>query len=231
MTVNWGNIKQSTPGEQASQKWLAWFKAHQEIVAVIGIIVILAGIGVPYYLHSQQQNEKDAQNVLNLGQMYLRMPIDPKNGFKSAAERNQQALQTFQRIVTDYPGTPTSKIARYYVAKTQYFQGLYTQSYASFDIASHELKETPLGPEAYFGKILSLEGQNLWQQAAAAAEQFLKENPDDYIVPQIRLNLADVYLKIPNKDKALEQLKITAKSFPDSDWAKEAESRLGNLNS
>ena len=54
------------------QKWLDWAKAHQEVIAVGSIIAIILAIGVPYYLHSQQQNEETAQGVLNLGQYYLR---------------------------------------------------------------------------------------------------------------------------------------------------------------
>ncbi|HEY5039436.1 MAG TPA: tetratricopeptide repeat protein, partial [bacterium] len=214
------------------QKGLTWAKAHQEIVAVSGIVLLLLIIGIPYYLHSQEQSEKDAMGVLSLGQYYLHSQVDPKNGpFKTNLEKNQQSLQTFQRITTDYPGTKTSKIARYYTAKCQYTLGQFAQAYSSFEAASQELKGSPLSDEAYFGKILCLESQTQWTQAATLAETFLKTNSDSFIAPEIHLNLSDIYLNTQNKDKALDQLKMIVQSYSDTNWGKEAARRLENLKS
>ncbi len=229
MTINWGHI--AVPHEKSAvQKGLDWAKSHQEIIAVSGILLILVAIGVPYYLHSQVQSEKDAEGVLSLGQYYLRATVDPKNGpFKSTVERDQQALQTFQRIITDYAGTPSAKIARYYAAKSEFSLGQINQSYANFDVAIQELKGTPLGDEATLGKILCLEAQNQFSQGALLAEAFLQGKPNSFIAPEIRLNLSDLYLKTKDRAKALDQLQQVAKNYADSDWGKEAERRLKNL--
>src|ERR1039458_8156665 len=145
MTTNWGNLNPAGHKISAAQKWLAWAKAHQELVAVCGIAVLFLGIAIPYYLHSQEQSEKDAQGVLSLGQYYLHAQVDPKNGpFKSSEEKNKQALQTFQRILTDYSGASTTKLARFYAAKCQYELGQFQQAYGNFEAASQELKDNPL---------------------------------------------------------------------------------------
>jgi len=231
MTVNWG--KQLGIAEKsAAEKWMEWAKAHQEVVAVTAILLLLLGVGIPYYLSSQAKSENDAKGVLNLGQYYLHSQVDPKNGpFKSDAEKYQQAIQTFQRINTDYPGTKTAKLARYYVAKSQFELGQYSQAYTSFDAASQELKNSPLGDEAYLGKIFCLAAQSQLAPATTLAETFLKDNPDSFIVPEVRLSLSDLYLKAQDKGKAIEQLKLTAKINPDSEWGKEATRRLEKINS
>ncbi len=231
MTVNWG--KQLGIAEKTStQKWVEWAKAHQEIVAVTTILLLLLGVGIPYYINSQAKSENDAKGVLNLGQYYLHAQVDPKNGpFKSDTEKYQQAIQTFQRITTDYAGTKTAKLARYYVAKSQFELGQFSQAYSSFDAASQELKDSPLGEEAYLGKIFCLAAQNQLAPATTLAETFLKDNPDSFIAPQVRLSLSDLYLKTQNKEKAIEQLKITAKNYPDSSWSKEASQRLEKISS
>ena len=214
------------------QKALDWAKARQEMVAVSVIVLLLLAVGIPYIQHNREQSEKDASGVLNLGQYYLHSPVDPKNGpFKTEMEKEQQALQTFQRVMTDYSGTKTAKLARYYVAKSQYLMGQYTQAYSSFDAASQALKDTPLGDQAFLGKILSLEAQNQLGPATTLAETFLKEHSDSFMAPEIRLNLSDLYLKAQNKDKAVEQLKWVAQNFADSDWGKEATRRLESLKS
>jgi tetratricopeptide (TPR) repeat protein len=227
-----GNFNPQLREKSAAEKGLAWAKAHQEIVAVSVIVLLLMGIGIPYYFHSQDQNEKDAQGVLSLGQYYLHAQVDPQKGpFKSVVERNQNALQTFQRILTDYSGTKTTKIARYYVAKCQYDLGQLQQAYGSFDAASQQLKDNPLGDEAYFGKILCLEAQNQLPQSITLAETFLKDRPDSFITAELRLNLSDIYLKSNDKAKALDQLKEVSKDYPDSDWGKEADRRLKDFQS
>jgi TolA-binding protein len=231
MVVNWGGLQSKTATEnKPMQKALTWAKTHQEIIAATGIFILLLGIGIPYYFHSKAQSEKEAMGVLNLGQWYLHSPIDPKNGpFKTAQERDQQALQTFQRITNDYKGTYASKIARFYMAKCQFSLRLYPQAYVSFDESSLELKDAPMSAEAYLGKVLCMEVQSQWPQAATLLEAYLKENPDSFLAPEIRLNLSDVYLKNQNKDKALEQLKLVASKYSDSNWGREAQRRLEKI--
>ncbi len=220
------------PSEKSGPKWLVWAKAHQEIIAVIGILIILMCVGIPYYLHSVEQSEKDATQALNLGQYYLHSAVDPKNGpFKTNQEKDQQALQAFQRITTDYSGTRAAKIARFYVAKCQFFLGQFNLAYASFDFAVQELKDTPLGEESYLGKVLCLESQSQWTQAITLLETRLKLKPDSYLVPEMLLRLANCYLKTQNKLKAMEVLGKTAETYKNSDWGKEAARRLEALKS
>ncbi len=223
----------SHPTEQNHiQKWITWAKTHQEMVFVGAILLIIMAVGIPYYLHSLEQSEKDAQNSLNLAQYYLQAPVDPKNGpFKSDSEKYQQALQTFHRITTDYAGTKTAKIAQFFEAKCQYFMGQYQQAYASFDAASQSLKEGPLGQEAFLGKTLCLEAQNQWPQVITLLESFLKDQPQSFLIPEIQLRLAEAYLKNQNKDKAMEELKMTTKQYGDTNWGKEAAQRLSELAS
>ena len=230
MTVQWGNLGPTLSGKTPVQKAVDWAKAHQEWVAVSGIVLVLLGVGIPYYLHSQAKQESDAQGALGLGQYYLHAQVDPKNGpFKSSAERDQQALKTFSRITTDYGGTSTAKLAGFYQAKCQYDLGKYTEAYSSFEKAAQDLEKTPLGDEAHLGKILCLEAQGQFPQAAVLAEAFLKDHPDSFLDSEMRLNLSDIYLKANNRDKALAELKQVSKNDPDSDWGKEADRRLKNL--
>jgi|GEM_PF-1295877 len=214
------------------QKTLIWAKAHQEMVFVGAVLLLILAIGIPYALHSMEQSEKDAVNSLNLAQYYLQAPVDSKNGpFKTDSEKYQQALQTFHRITTDYTGTKTAKLAQFFEAKCQYFMGQYPQAYATFDLASQSLKDGPMGQEALLGKILCLEAQNQWPQAITLLETFKKDQPQSFLMPEIQLRLAEAYLKNQNKDKAVEELKLTTKMYSDTNWGKEASQELKELNS
>jgi len=213
------------------KKLLIKAKAHQEALAVAGIIVIIIALFVPYYLKSKAQSEKDAADVLNLGQYYLRAGVDAQNGpFKSEAEKYQQCLQTFQRIKTDFPGTSSSKVGEYYLAKCQYFMGQYTQSYSNFEEASRELKGTPLGDEAQVGQILSLVAQKQWEPSQQLAQAFISGHPDSFLIPEVKLDLSDIYLQLNDKEKAVAELKEVA-AVSSASWSQEASRRLKNLQS
>lgn len=212
------------------QKWLDWAKQHQEMVFVGSLVVLLMAVGIPYYFHSQAKANDDAQGVFSLAQYYQHAGVDPKNGpFKSEDEKNQQALTTFQRVVNDFAGTPTAKLARYFVAKDQLLLRQNTLAYSSFNLASQELKGTPLGDEAFLGKIVALEADNKLSQATAFAETFIKNNPQSAIYPEVALNLSALYLQNQQKDKAKDQLNGIVKAYPDTNWCKEASERLAVL--
>lgn len=231
MTSQWDDLKSSVSETVFWKNWLQKAKAHQEALAVIGIIVIVIALFVPYYLRNKAQSEKDAAGVLNLGQYYLRANVDPQNGpFKSEAEKYQQCLQTFQRIKTDFPGTSSSKLAEYYLAKCEYFMGQYAQAYSGFDEASRQLRGTPLGDESQVGQILSLIAQKQWDQSQQLALSFLSGHPDSFLVPEVKLDLSDIYLQLNDKEKAVAQLKEVAGSTNLS-WSQEAARRLKNLQS
>lgn len=231
MSSVWGAIPGITE-KNTAQKAMDWAKAHQQWIAGGFFLVLALAIGVPLYLSSKEQDEKKAQYELNLGQYYLQSRIDPVNGpFKSAVERDQHALQAFQDIVNKYSGSSAHRLAAFYVAKCQFDLGQYQQAYASFDAASSSLKDTPLGAEAFYGKILCLAAQNEGPQAVTLAETFLKEFPDSFILPQVRLTLSDLYLKAKDIAKAREQLRTVAEKFPESGWGKEAKRRLKDMAS
>ncbi|HEV2354105.1 MAG TPA: hypothetical protein VGR89_07675, partial [Puia sp.] len=61
MATHWGGFKPIRQEKSEVEKWQDWAKAHQEFIAVAGIVLLLVGIGIPYFLHSREQSEKDAQ--------------------------------------------------------------------------------------------------------------------------------------------------------------------------
>ena len=229
------NMINSIPGlhtKGSLEKALDWAKAHQQWVAVAGFFILLVAFGVPYYLASREQDEKKAQDELSLGQYYLQSRVDPQNGpFKTSVERDQHALQAFQDVQSKYSGSGASKLAKFYIAKCEFNLGQFQQAYSSFESAAEALKDTPLGDECSFGKILCLSAQNQVPQAITLSETFLKSQADSFIGPQIRLNLSDLYLKNKDQAKALEQLNWVAQKSSDTAWGKEAQRRLKGLKS
>jgi len=207
-----------------------WAKAHQEVLAVGALLLLLLFVGVPYYLKSQRQTEKDASNMLDMAGYYLNSAVDAKNGpFKTEQEKYQQSLETFQRVMNNYSGTPSSRIAQYYVGKCQYMLGQYPQAYASFDVAVGELKGTPLSDAAALGKILCMSVQDKTQEAIALYETFLKERPDSFLVPEAKLGYSGCLVKSGDKAKAIQVLESLAKDSAGTTPGHEAQRLLKGL--
>jgi len=221
----------TTTDKRTFEDLLRWARAHQEAVAVAGVLLLLTLLGVPYYLYSRDKNEKDSLNVLNLAQFYFHAEVNPERGFKTNTEKFQQALVAFQRVTTDYRGTHSARIAQFYVGKCQFYLGQYSTAYSSFDQASRDLKGTALSEEAAYGRVLCLEAQKQYPQALTIGETFLAENPDSFLVPEVQVTLAEIHLKNKDKNKAEEFLQKTATTYPDTTWGKEAARRLKDLKS
>ncbi len=222
------SIKQTyEPPKTPFENALAWMKSRQELLAVGVLVLLLLFFGIPYYMKSQKQAGQDASNQLSMAVYYVSVPVDAERGpFKTEAEKYQQTLQSFQRILNNYGGTPAAKVAQYYVGKCQYMLAQYPQAYASFDAALLPLKGSPLGDAAVLGKVYCMAVQDKTTEANAMFEAFLKEFPKSYLAPEARLAYASSLMKIKNETKAQEQLKLLAKDSPDTFWGKEAEKRL-----
>lgn len=216
------------PAEQAKD----WMRSHQEILAVGALVILLLVFGVPYYLKSQRQTEKDASNMLNMAEYYLNSAVDAKNGpFKTETEKYQQSLETFQRILNNYSGTPSARIAQYFVGKCQYMLGQYPQAYASFDAAAGELEGTPLADAAALGKIHSMAVQDKTAEAVALYETFLRDRPSSFLLSEAKLGYSGALLKQGDKAKAIQVLESLAKDSAGTTPGMEAERRLKALRS
>jgi predicted negative regulator of RcsB-dependent stress response len=209
-----------------------WAKSKQEVLAVSVIFILLLVVGIPYYLKSREQAERDAVQKLSVAQYYLNAQVDAKNGpFKSETEKYQAALQQFQQVTQQGAGTGAAKVAQYYVGKCQLILNQYPSAYVSFDEASQRLKGTPLGEAAWVGKATALVLQQKWNDAASEMEKCLVQYPDGFLAPTVRMNLSDTYLKAGQKDKALKLLQQVVKDKPNSDEGREASRVLKTLQS
>jgi len=198
-------------------KILVWAKGKQEIIAVSFLVVLLVSVGIPYYLKSKAESESTGMQKLNVAQYYLTSHVDPKNGpFKSDREKYQAALQQFQQVAQQNAGTYAAKAAKYYEGKCQLVMGQYAQAYVSFDEAAQRLKDSPLGEAALLGKASSLVMQVKWADAAKVYEQYTVQYPAGFLIGEMRLHLADTYIRMNQKDKAVAEWRKVAEMDPKS---------------
>jgi tetratricopeptide (TPR) repeat protein len=214
------------PLEQAKE----WAKSHQEVLAVGLLLLLLLFFGIPYYMKSQAQTEKDAANMLNMAEYYMNSSVDPKNGpFKTEEEKIQQSLQTFQRILNNYSGTSAARASQYFIGKCQYLAKQYPQAYVSFDAAYGELKGTPLADAAALGKIYCMEAQENLQEALRQYESFLRDQAGSYLLEEARWRYSEALLKNHDKTGAVEQLKALTRESADTFWGREAARRMKEI--
>ena len=207
-----------------------WAKSRLEVLAVAVIFILLLAVGIPYYLKSREQAEKDAVQKLSVAQYYLDAQVDAKNGpFKTNAEKYQAALQQFQQVTQMGAGTWSAKVAQFYIGKCQLVLNQFSPAYVSFDESAQRLKGTPLGEASWVGKATALLFQQKYKEAAVVMEQCLVQYPEGYLAPTVRMDLADTYVRAGQKDKAIKLLQQVIKDKTNSDEGREAARVLKNL--
>ncbi|MBI3811841.1 MAG: tetratricopeptide repeat protein [Nitrospirae bacterium] len=95
-------------------------------------LIIGAGIGA-YGFHQEQQNNR-AASLEYLGLQYYRQqaPADEKTAAPSKEENDKKALEQFQKILQDYPRTPSALIAPFYMGNAHMDQKDFDSAISSY---------------------------------------------------------------------------------------------------
>ena len=206
-----------------------WAKLHQEFIAILIIVILIIGIGLPYYLNSVATNNKKSMAMLNMGIYYLNAPVGPQSAFKTEVEKYQECSTFFNKVKNLYPGTQAYNIAYYYLGKCDLFLQNYMLASKYFKLAYKKLKNTPLGQEAFIGVGMCYISQSQWNPAILIFEKYLKIYPNGFLREEARFNLAKIDKLVHNLAMAKIELKKIIHSHPNSDWAKQASFELKTL--
>lgn len=105
---------------ESAAHWTIEHKSTLVAAAVVLVVLVLAGLGGWYYLTTQ--NEK-ASLAMTEAVRTMEMPVRPAGtpaqpelpSFGSSQERNAAAQKQLNAIVSNYPHTHTSDVARYFL--------------------------------------------------------------------------------------------------------------------
>ena len=197
---------------------MAWFRARQRQVTIVGGVVLLLGAVGGLLWWTQSNKEQAAANALE----QARTAADGPNGLA-------QSAGMLQKIIDQYGGTDASQEAVLTLAQVRMINGQH-------QLAAAALQEfVDKGPRAkYVAPAHGLLGGALEGigRYADAAENYMKASQGadlDVLKAQYLVNAARAYELAGNKEKALEALRVVVKDYAKTSMATEATVRLAEL--
>ena len=101
-----------------------------------------------------------------------------------------QSAQDLQAILSQYPDSPSAKVAMLMLGKAYYDAGSFQLAEATYSDFLQRFPNHPMGSVATLGRIHVQDGAGQTEQAIAGYKAFIKGNSDHYLVGDAVLGLA-----------------------------------------
>ncbi|HXM37173.1 MAG TPA: tetratricopeptide repeat protein [Gemmatimonadales bacterium] len=202
--------------EPASERLLAWIKAHKQAATWIGAVLVVALVLFVWTLSSNRRSEEIASRELQ----GARFAFENKNLPLAASE--------LARIVENYSGTNAAQEGRLLLAQVRLLQGQPQQ-------AVEVLRDfAPGAGKAFRAQAYGLLGaayENMARprEAAEAYEKGAEEARMDFLKVQLLSDAGRAWTIASESTKAIATYRRIVKDFPKEGTATEAKVRLGEL--
>lgn len=201
------------------------------ITAVIAIVIIVA---IPVIINFNRNNEMKAERLLSEANFYINRPVVEDSDmtmygfFRSKNEKYEKAIQTYLEVISKYRGTSQAPAAYLGAANAYYNNGMYKEAIEYYDTFIQKYKNSVLYPEALSGRgYASYQSGNY--QEAVNAWQDTKVFEKSSNATDVKLKLADCYVKLNEKQKALDIYKKIAEEKKGTLWASVAAEKLKEI--
>lgn len=212
---------------------LEFFLSHQRrilLTTLVAVLVLAAATGGLLYLRSRQARAAAAFTSALTTYHALVVPTPPPGfpmrSFKSAADKNQEALKEFTEVAERFPAFSQARWARYYAALCKRDLGNLAEAEKELEVAARDGNEDL----AAVAK-LALAGLYLETDRTPEAEKLYRdlESHPTTTVPKVtaQLALAELYQK-SEPAKAAEIYQQIEKENPGTAAADLASQMLGN---
>jgi tetratricopeptide (TPR) repeat protein len=209
----------------------------RQILAGLGIGVLVALAVFGFYYHSAHQNEK-AKDELSQALKTYESPIvaasQPQTpgstdelSFRNSSEKYEKALAEFQRVIKDYPSRPSGKIGRYYAGLCLNSLKRKAEAVAMLEPLSKERSD--YGALAQSALATVYENSGDLAKAAQIYQQIV--NDGSPVTPKnvSLMHLARLYEEQNKTTEAAKTYQQVVKDFPGSQFVTEAEQKLKEI--
>ncbi len=156
---------QDAPAEIIFKLW-PWVEANKNRL-IGGLVVILVGAGIVYYISSQR-----AQKEIDAGEALTSLMINP-----GANRGSSQMASAFEQLAATYAGTAPAQRAQLQAAAALFDAGSYPEAQAQFKKYLDANPNGPFADTAELGIAACLEAQNQTAAAAAAYQRVVSVFP------------------------------------------------------
>ena len=205
-----------------------FLKKNTESIVIGGIIALIVIIAVPLFLNFRASSNLKAEQALSEANYYINRPVlDDEQAamygfFRTNREKYDKAQAAYMAVLNDYKGTNAVPAAYLGLANSYYNNGQYKEALEYYADFVSKFPKHDLAAEAYSGKAYTLFQTGQYADAVKEWEIVLKKynggnNPDD-----IKLRIAESYLKAGNKSAAKAICDEIMKSGKDNYWTSAA---------
>jgi predicted negative regulator of RcsB-dependent stress response len=152
-------------------KLWAWSEAHKKQLLWGAIAVIVAGLGITFWVLQQDAKQNNANDALSK---------------VSAHGLSANSVDALLKVVSDYSGTPAAERAALLAASELFMAGKYTDAQAQFQKYLKDYAESPFIPQAALGVAACLDAQGKTNEAITAYQNVADRYGNENVVPQAK---------------------------------------------
>jgi tetratricopeptide (TPR) repeat protein len=214
-------IKRVTKKELKEDKWVTsvikaqkWILERQALLLKVGGGVVIVIVLLSFWLMSKSHAQAEATYKLGLAIL---------------AEQSGQvdaALQQYEEVVKQYPGTRSGDKALYYSAELKRRKGQKDEALKAFDEFLKRGGDSYLRAAAWAGKGTIFEDRGDYQRAADCYLEAVKVKSGFFAEPSLRLDAARCLRLAGQTAKAREQCQYILDHHPATSYAQRAEQEM-----
>ncbi len=212
-----------------------FFKKNTESLVIGGIVALVVLIVVPLFMNFRAGNNLKAEQALSEANYYVNRPVldDPQASmygfFRTNKEKYEKAQAAYNTILQDYKGTDSVPAAYMGLANSFYSNAQYKEALEYFNTFISKYPNDTLIADAYSGKAYTLYQMGQYGDAVKEWENVQKKfnggnNPDD-----IKLRMAESYLKAGNPAAAKAICDEMLKGGKENYWTSAAKDMLSRI--
>ena len=204
-------------------RMLSWTVENLKLILIGIIIGALVVVSLVFWRIRTRNREIEAFNSFYRASEMLMSAEDP------SSKGYQEAIDEFERIQREYPGTDASQLAQ-----LQLGQGLLNLKQYEKAVETYR-KFLDSGPGEGLYRLLALqnlgyayEGQGDYQKALDSFQSLVAKGKS-FLQPSGYLNMGRCYEKLDKREEALKTYRIFLETFPDSAMAPTIRGKIKTL--
>ena len=210
---------------------------QKQILIVLGVaaLVLVAVLGIRYYLAQQDESAKDQLSAALRtyhGTVLGSAPTGPAGAsdpvFATTTEKYEKALAEFQKVSAQHASRPSGKIAKYYTGLS--LRELNKTSEAIVALEALSKDSSDYGTLAQRALVSIHEGSGNLAKAAEVCQQLAQSKSAVVPKSETLMQLAQLYERQNKKPEATKIYQQLVKDFPGTSTMTEAEQKLRQLS-
>lgn len=206
-------------------------RTHAKRVWVIVGIALIVGAGIGAYWFYQQQQNNRAASLEYLGLQYYRQQAsaDEKTAAPSKEENYKKAVEQFQKILQDYPRTPSALIAPFYIGNADMDLKDYDSAISSYRAFLEKNPKNDILAGITYQRLGYAYLAKKSPEDARQAFEFVGRLTGALNKDQADYELGRIHEASGKKDEAIKHYQEIVKQYPDSLFFADAQKRLSAL--